>query len=60
MSLSERIGRLEPRERRLLNLMLVVFIVVVLVVIPLGLAAVIGARRSDNEQLRATFQPAAP
>jgi general secretion pathway protein M len=56
MSLRERIGRLEPRERRLLNLMFVVFIVVVLVLIPLGLAAVVGARRSDNEQLRATVE----
>ncbi|MBN1612276.1 MAG: hypothetical protein JW940_36930 [Polyangiaceae bacterium] len=56
MSLRERIGRLEPRERRLLNLMFVVFIIVVVVVVPLGLAAMTGARKSDNEQLRATVE----
>jgi general secretion pathway protein M len=56
MSLRERIGRLEPRERRLLNLMFAVFIVLVLVVVPLGLAAVTGARKSENEQLRATVE----
>lgn len=56
MSLRERLGRLEPRERRLLNAMFVVFIIVIAIVIPLGLAAVTGARTSDNEELRTAVE----
>jgi general secretion pathway protein M len=56
MSLRERIGRLEPRERRLLNVMFVVFIAVVVLFIPLGLAATTSARRTDNDELRTAVE----
>ena len=52
MSLQERLDRLDERERQLLGVLVGVFAVLVLVLLPVGIAALLGSRRSDNELLR--------
>jgi len=52
VSISSRLEQLEPRERRLLNVLMGVFAVVVLVVLPLGLRSLLLAGRERNERLR--------
>lgn len=52
MSISSRLEQLEPRERRLLNILLGLFAVVVLVVLPLGLRSALLAGSERNERLR--------
>lgn len=56
MSLRDRIEGLDPRERRLLNLMFIVFIVFVAIVGPLGLTAMARARTAENEELRSAVE----
>jgi general secretion pathway protein M len=53
MTLAERIARLEERERRLLFVLGAVFGVIVVIFVPVGLAALVHTKSSDNEALRA-------
>lgn len=55
MSLAERIGRLEERERRLLALMAVVAFVVLVLLFPLGITALLHTQRGENQDLRAAI-----
>ena len=52
MSLQERLDRLQPRERRLLNLLVVVFVVFVLLLVPVGVFTLLSSKRSENEDMR--------
>lgn len=51
MSLSERLARLEPRERRLLGILGGVFGVMAFLAIPIGIAATVHGQASENESL---------
>lgn len=55
MSLAERIGRLEERERRLLVLMAIVAFVVTVLVLPLAVTALLRTQRGENQELRAVI-----
>jgi general secretion pathway protein M len=52
MRLSERLARLEPRERRLLGILAGVFGAMAFLAIPIGIAASVHARSNENEALR--------
>jgi general secretion pathway protein M len=52
MSLSERLSRLEPRERRLLGILGAVFGVMMFLAIPIGIAAAVHGQASENDALR--------
>jgi general secretion pathway protein M len=52
VNLFDRFSRLSAREQRLLNSTLLVVGVVFLVLLPIGLSALLHARRSDNQALR--------
>jgi general secretion pathway protein M len=52
MSLSERLSRLEPRERRLLGIMGGLFGFMVFLAIPIGIAATVHGQASENDALR--------
>ncbi len=52
MSLRDRIDQLDPRERRLLNILGIVMVVFVALLLPLGVTAALAGQRSDNEALR--------
>jgi general secretion pathway protein M len=51
MSLSERLARLEPRERRLLGILGGVFGVMAFLAIPIAIAATVHGQASENESL---------
>ena len=51
MSIRERIERLEPRERQLLRVLLGVFAALIALLLPLGVSAMVGARRDENASL---------
>jgi general secretion pathway protein M len=51
MNLRDRLEQLEPRERRLLTVLAGVFIVMVVLLLPLGLTALLSSQRGDNEEL---------
>jgi general secretion pathway protein M len=55
MSLRERLERLEDRERRLLGILVVVFVGLLVVLLPLGVAALISARQTESDELRAAI-----
>jgi len=50
--LSERLSRLEPRERRLLGILAGVFGAMAFLAVPIGIAASVHSRSSENEALR--------
>jgi general secretion pathway protein M len=52
VSLSERLSRLEERERRLLGVLVAIVVAAVLLAPPLALVAVVKSRQSDNEAVR--------
>lgn len=52
MALGERIRQLEPRERQLLGILMSVLGVMFFLAIPVGVSALLGSKRSDNEALR--------
>ena len=52
MSLSERISRLEPRERRLLGILGGVFGVMAFLAVPIAIAASVHSQASQNDDLR--------
>lgn len=55
MSISERLSRLEPRERRLLGIMGGVFGFMAFLAVPIAIAATVHAQASTNEALRAAI-----
>jgi general secretion pathway protein M len=52
MSLRDRIDRLEPRERQLLTLLLGLLAAFFLLLVPVGVAALLGSKRSEVQELR--------
>ncbi len=52
MTLQERLDRLEPRERRLLGVLVGVFVLCILLLIPVGFLTLLTSKRADNEELR--------
>lgn len=52
MSISERLSRLEPRERRLLGVMGAVFGFMAFLAVPIAIAATVHAQASTNDALR--------
>jgi general secretion pathway protein M len=56
MSLGERLERLEPRERQLLRILGAVFAGLLVLAIPLGVSAMIGARRDEARALSEAIQ----
>lgn len=55
MTLTERLASLEPRERRLLNVMLGVAIAMVVLIAPVGLSTMARTARAENEALRGSI-----
>jgi general secretion pathway protein M len=56
MNLQQRIGQLDPRERRLLTVLVGLFAAFVVLLIPVGLFTWFSSKRSHNEQLREAIQ----
>lgn len=52
MGISERLDALQPRERRLLNILVGVFVVIVVLLFPIGISAMLASNRGENQQLR--------
>ncbi|HMJ11749.1 MAG TPA: hypothetical protein VK524_10075 [Polyangiaceae bacterium] len=52
----ERLERLEERERRLLGFLVLVFVGLVVVLMPLGVAALLASKQSENEELRSAIE----
>jgi general secretion pathway protein M len=52
MSLRDRFNQLETRERRLLGILLALFGAFVLLMVPIGVSAVLGGKRDENDALR--------
>ena len=52
----ERLERLEDRERRLLGILVLVVVGLVVVLMPLGVAALLSAKQSENEELRTIIE----
>lgn len=55
MGLMERMERLEPRERQLLTILGGVLAMFALLLVPVGVAALLGSKRSDVEELRSAI-----
>ncbi|XXT19779.1 hypothetical protein WME94_57120 [Sorangium sp. So ce429] len=56
MTLRERLDKLEPRERRLLTILLGFLAVCVLLLVPIGLASVASGKRTENQDVRDLLQ----
>jgi hypothetical protein len=56
MTLSERLESLEPRERRLLGILLIVFVLLLLVSIPFGVSALLSEENDAHDQLAAAIE----
>ncbi|WP_437897066.1 hypothetical protein [Sorangium sp. So ce124] len=56
MTLRERLDKLEPRERRLLTILLGFLGVLVLLLVPIGLASVASSKRAQNQEIRDLLQ----
>ncbi|WP_437958078.1 hypothetical protein WME76_43540 [Sorangium sp. So ce119] len=56
MTLRERLDKLEPRERRLLTILLGFLAVGVLLLVPIGLASVASSKRTENQEMRDLLQ----
>jgi general secretion pathway protein M len=52
VKLGERLAQLDDRERRLLGLLVVVFVGFVVLLVPAGTAALLASQRGDNQALR--------
>lgn len=52
MGLQERIDALQPRERRLLSVFVGLFVVICVLLIPVGISAMLADKRSQNEELQ--------
>jgi hypothetical protein len=55
MGLQERLDALQPRERRLLSIFVGLFVVISVLLIPLGISAMLAEKRGRNEALRAAI-----
>ena len=56
MTLRERLDKLEPRERRLLTILLGFVAVCVLLLVPIGLASIASSKRTENQEMRDLLQ----
>ena len=56
MSMQDRLAQLQPRERRLLGVLMMVVVVFVVVGLPGALMAMASARESENQALRDTIE----
>ncbi|KYF79595.1 hypothetical protein BE11_36155 [Sorangium cellulosum] len=56
MTLRERLDKLEPRERRLLTILLGFLAACVLLLVPIGLASVASSKRTENQEMRDLLQ----
>jgi general secretion pathway protein M len=52
MTLRERFEKLEPRERKLLTLLLGMFAVIAFLLIPVGIFSLVSGKRSENDEVR--------
>ena len=52
MTLRERYEKLEPRERRLLTILLGLFGGILFLLVPVGIYSLVASRRSDNDDVR--------
>ena len=52
MTLADRIERLDPRERQLVGVLVIVFGALLVLAVPLGVTALLSSRRGDSEALR--------
>ena len=52
MTLAERIERLDPRERQLVGVLVIVFGALLVLAVPLGVTALFSSRRGDSDALR--------
>ncbi|AUX27751.1 hypothetical protein SOCEGT47_083490 [Sorangium cellulosum] len=52
MTLRERLDKLEPRERRLLNILVGFLVAAVILLVPIGLASMASSRRAKNQEVR--------
>jgi general secretion pathway protein M len=52
----ERLERLEDRERRLLGILVLVIVGLMVVLMPIGVAALLAAKQSENEELRTIIE----
>ena len=52
MTLRERLDKLEPRERRLLTVLVGFLAVCLLLLVPIGLASVASSKRTENQEVR--------
>jgi general secretion pathway protein M len=55
-NLRERLERLEERERRLLGILVLVFVGMLVVLMPIGVAALLAAKQGENEELRSAIE----
>jgi hypothetical protein len=56
MTLRERFEQLEPREQRLLGVLVLVFAVMLVLLVPILLFAMVSSRASENEHLREAIE----
>ena len=56
MNLRERFEQLEPREQKLLTILVGVLAVMLLLLVPVLVGAMVSSRRGDNEELHAAIQ----
>jgi len=56
MTLRERYDKLEPRERRLLTILMGVFAAMVFLVLPIGLLGLLSSKKSSNQEVRDLIQ----
>jgi general secretion pathway protein M len=56
MTLSERLDRLEPRERRLLRILASVFGIGLVLLVPAAFFTTLSARRAENQAMREAIQ----
>ncbi|MGK3997979.1 type II secretion system protein GspM [Sorangium sp. So ce1024] len=56
MTLRERLDKLEPRERRLLTVLVGFLAVCLLLLVPIGLASVASSKRTENQEVRDLLQ----
>ena len=52
VTLADRMERLDPRERQLVGVLVIVFGALAVLAVPLGVTALLSSRRGDNEALR--------
>src|SRR5690606_27277728 len=56
MGLQERLDALQPRERRLLAIFAGLFVLIAVVLIPVGVSAMLSTKRSENDMYREAIE----